>query len=333
MKTQSRSIHSALIVVIAMTLLVTVFGACAVSTGPSTDLGSVRFLIADAASVLTVGPDDTDIVGYRVYGIGPSGRTFEEPFTGLDVTIGDLLAGSWSFVVDAENAAGIPVLSGQADAVVESGQTTSVNITLSPIDGEGTLIVEVRWPIGALDTPAVSATLSAYEGAGFGAAGALTPFVDSDNGVTTLYRYEAPHAAGYYMLYTEVSDPPGIPWANSGAVRVMAGLETVVLIDLETGSVEINITTSPQEPLTVALSASGPLIFAEGGTVTVTATVGGGTASYDYAWYLNGVIVDGAISNVITVGAGLAPGRYRLSLIASDGSVLGSDGVTIDITQ
>ncbi|TVR58242.1 MAG: hypothetical protein EA426_10475 [Spirochaetaceae bacterium] len=320
-------------VVITITVLLAFVGACAVSTGPDSSIGSVRFRIVDGPSALAVGPDDTEIAGYRVYGFGPSGRTVEVPFSSLEVTIGDLLAGSWSFVVDAENAGGIPVLSGQAETVVESGQTTSVDITLAPIDGVGTLIVEVRWPNGTLDSEEVTATLAAYEGTGFGTPDDLTPFDMSENGETTLYRYEGLHEAGYYMLYTEVSDSSGTPWENAGAVRIMNALETVVMIDLETGSVEITITAAPQNPLTVALSASGDLVFPEENTVTVTADVEGGTPPYTYAWFLNGALVDGETTNQIVIGDGLAAGRYRLSLIVSDGEVLGSDGVVIDITQ
>ena len=104
-----------------------------------------------------------------------------------------------------------------------------------------------------------------------------------------------------------------------------------VSIDLETGAVNIQIVIEESDPLDVTLSTDTLSPISLGTDMTINASVNGGTLPYTYRWYLNGSNLEEEAGSSIVLGSGLTAGRYRLTLIASDGDVLGSDTIVFDI--
>ena len=318
-------------------LLLAVFlivNACNSSAGLDSAYGTLRLRISGPAGTQGFEPDNSEITHLRVYGIGPSDRVVDpDPFPvgAAEIVIPDLLPGTWTFIVDAINSDAVPILTGQAVVFIEAGQLTEVDMILAPDSGEGTLVVEFIWPAQTLDGGQVDAGLARYEQDDFGVAEPLEPFSASQANGIELRRYEGQQPAGYYRLDGAISDDNGNAFSDTTTVRILSSLTTVVIIDLETGDVELVIELQPQLPLAVALAAEpeGPLSVGE--SVTVTGTVTGGTGTYSYRWYLDGVLLSDESDTVVTVGADLEPGRYRLTLIASDGEVLGSEGIVLDI--
>ena len=325
MKYFKKLLNAAISVVV---FLILAFSSCDAS-GPADPIpgyGSVRLIVPAGW--------DPDIVSVQVIGQGPSGRGFDLsfPVSASPISISNVLAGPWTFFVFALNGASEKVLAGQASAVIEDGATTEISVTLSPLIGTGTLVVEFRWPVGILSNPVVSASLAQYiDGDVFGLPADLVPFSYSESGGTALYRYEGVHDAGYYLLETHVDDDDGAPWAHSDAVLITSGNVTPVTIDLETGSVEIQIILSPSDPLDVTLTPDTASRLPAGTDMTVAGAVTGGTPPYTYRWYLDGELMAGETGTFVVIGSALSAGRYRLTLIASDGGVLGSDGMVFDI--
>ena len=275
-----------------------------------------------------------DIVSLQIIGEGPSGRNFDLtfPFSPSPIYISNIITGPWTIFVFALNADADQVLAGQQSILIEQGMTKEISINLSPLEGIGTLVIEFTWPVGAISNPVVSAFLSPYlEDDIFGVPVELLPFEYSEVEGMVVYRYEGVHEAGYYLLETQIRDDSGTPWSKSDALIITAGNEVPVTIDLETGAVNIQIILDGLDPLEVTLTSDSDSPLPLGEEMTVTSTVTGGTPPYTYRWYLNGEHLEAETGDSVVVGSTLSAGRYRLTLIASDGDVLGSEGLVIDI--
>lgn len=313
--------------------VLTTLAACNITgeTGFGTVL--IRTSTVSAAVRSTYEPGNTEITQYRVYGSGPAGLALDETVSSsqTEIPLMRLAVGWWRFDVDALNSDGAPVITGMAEVLVQDGVITEIDLTLTPIAGSGSLSVQYRWPTGAVADPAVDASVSAYSGGAFGPPETLAPFVSGESGGFTTYSYTGIRDAGYYALTTSVTDGASSRWENVDTVRILDGLETSVTIDLETGDVQITLILDPQDPLQVSLAVTGTLPLGPGEDITVDATVGGGSPPYEYRWYLDGVLLPDETTSQVTIGSSLDPGRFRLSLVASDGTVLGSDWIVFDV--
>lgn len=94
------------------------------------------------------------------------------------------------------------------------------------------------------------------------------------------------------------------------------------------GAVDISV-TPVAGPLAVSFSGNLSTI-AEGATMTVSATAS--EIPDSYAWYLNGVQQSSSTSS-ITLGSGLAAGRYRVDLLIAKDGRLGSGTFVFDVTS
>jgi hypothetical protein len=277
---------------------------------------------------------DPEIISLQVIGQGPSGRSFDFsfPVSAAPISIPNLLAGPWTIFVFGLNASSEQVLAGQANTVIEVGESNEITLTLYLLGGTGTLVVEFNWPVGILSNPVVTASISQYiDGDVFDDPIELLPFTYSVSEGIATYRYEGTHDAGYYLIDTQVDDDDGTPWADSDGLLIASGNETPVTIDLETGSVDIQIIIAQPDPLSVTLTTDTVSPLPLGTDMTVTGSVTGGSLPYTYRWYMNGELLTGETGASVILGSTLAAGRYRLTLIASDGDVLGSDGIVFDV--
>jgi hypothetical protein len=265
-------------------------------------------------------------VSYTISGSGPGGATFSQTTTGGSVTVNSLAFGSWSITVNAMNADGTLIGSGQAAASVHTGQTTTVAISVVPLTGNGTLNLTVSWTASQVEIPSIRASLTPPSGS-------ATYLSFSINGSQATYS-STTIPAGYQTLTVQLLD---------NNVPVMGAVEVVRIVEGQTtsgtyaftnvnqpgGSVQVNITPAMADPIPVSISGV-PATITPGTSVTATASVSDGTTGVVYVWYLNGVSVGTGAS--FTFGNTLAAGYYRLDVTAYTATRAGSATASFQVT-
>ena len=102
--------------------------------------------------------------------------------------------------------------------------------------------------------------------------------------------------------------------AGNSAVTLtnVTATQTINLVSVAIGSCSIPLTSTATVTVTpapvAAIAAGGPLIFCQGGTVALNATVG---ANYTYQWFLNGTAIAGQSTNSFTAAA---TGSYTVTI-------------------
>jgi len=272
---------------------------------------------------------DMTAASFTVSGTGPGTATFSQTTSGAPVTLDGLAFGDWSVTVNALNSAGTTIGSGQATVTVHTGQTSTVNITVVPLTGNGTLGLSVTWTASQVESASVLASLTPP-------VGPVTPLSFSVTGSqATCSSTTIP--SGYQTLTVQLLDN-GIPVMGAvEVVRIVAGQATTgsyafTNVNQPGGRVQVNITPEMAEPITVSISGVAATVSV-GGSMTATASVGDGTANPTYVWYLNGLSVGTGPTYVLgsTVGAGW----YRLDVTAyaAGGTRAGSATASFQVTR
>jgi len=229
------------------------------------DTGSILISITEKVSkAKSLLPSlDMTPASYTIKGSGPAGASFTQKVTGTSATISNLVAGAWSIIVEAYNGDSTPMLigSGTGTVAVTAGKTESLEITVIPLSGDGSLSLTVSWPSGVLSSgPSIEASLTPTTG---GSAQSLS-FTIADNSAS----YSANSiAAGYYTLSLCLKDGGLVVGGKTDSVRIIAGQTT-------TGSyIFLNETYDANH----AKSGSVPVdnnAYLQGATVTVLANTG-----------------------------------------------------------
>ena len=122
--------------------------------------GSLTVSIGDHVTARTLLPGVSMVVAsFTVNGSGPNGASFSASTSSGSATFTSLAFGTWSVTVNAFNPDGTLIGQGSGSAVVQTGQTTPLVITVTPLAGNGTLTVSVSWPQEQVQHPAISAFL------------------------------------------------------------------------------------------------------------------------------------------------------------------------------
>jgi hypothetical protein len=175
--------------------------------------------------------EDLDIKRYEISGtLAGGGAVFSGSVNPGDTfTQYGLAPGLWTITVLAYNAeiAGTNIGEGMAEAEITAFSVTSVEITITPLDGNGTLDLTVQWDRNLLKKDALDATLIPVLTA-FEPDGKLLFTVKYDplgeNWVGTFSNNEIP--AGYYLLTLQLLDT-GLPvWGTIEAVWILENLTT-----------------------------------------------------------------------------------------------------------
>lgn len=318
---------------IGLAVLSLVLAGCNLDGRPS-DLGTVVLRVGPAASARTFEPDNVQVTKYVVRGTGPVGQTPEWEFNASEssLTMNDLMAGMWRFNVFGLNSDGKNVLGGAEDVHVVANDTRSADVVISPIAGNGTFVIVVQWPADSLNNPTFEAELSVFEGGSFGSPVTIeNASFNRDN--PNRARHSSSRAAGYYEVHvTAVDASVGLDETVTNTARVMTDLTTTVIVEVEPGEggASITVVEDRQNPLSVSLSPSSSVVN-QGDSLSVSSSVSGGGGSYTYRWFLNGALQSGASGSSVSLGPDLPLGRHNLSLVASDGTVLGSDSISFDV--
>lgn len=288
---------------------------------------------------------------YDVRGDGP-GQAF---FSSRGVTSGtvqehSLAPGDWRVTVDAFNTDTPPtrIGSGNVDVTVRSGNSVQAVVRVDPLPGPGALDLALSWPQGVLANPAVVSTLTPIGGSsslplGFTVSNSAN---GSSNGPTAEYSGDR-IAAGYYTLNLKLEDGSRVVWGTAEVVRIVSGQTSSGTFSLASsvnaGGLVLKVVVDLGNPIAVSLAGT-PATMAIDKPMGAQATPSNESA-YDYYWYVNGVAIVPPDVNrgapppqksTAVIGAGpvaLPPGPNTLSVVVSDGRVLGSASMTFTVTD
>ena len=315
-----------LLIVIAAANLV--FMGC----GPisSDETGSILIHLSDDVFRRTLDPPVVmEVASYDIIGAGPLDGSFELlGVTDSTVVVDGLTPGSWTVTVQGVNPDGVVIATGSIVVEVLPGRVGTATVVLVPIEGDGWLELEISWPVGALSNPSVEAHLISDVAdqilpfdVQLGASRSVYPDPDEPAGGNVF-------PSGYYLLTIKVFDDGNQVWDWVEAVRILAGETTegeyeLTLSDINEGQLELTIQEDLQNPILIELTGFQQALL-PGTSMTVSAVPSEPVDGYQ--WFVNGDPIDGATSNVITLGGDLTNGFYRLIVVAFNGRTLSSVG-------
>jgi hypothetical protein len=121
---------------------------------------------AGMAAKTIVPPLDMNIAYHDVYGDGPDSTTFSRiGIPGPTLVEGSLVVGDWTITVDAFNADDDLIGYGSVVAKITAGQLTQSEVSITPLEGTGSLDVIISWPESTVASPVMTGTLTAEAGA------------------------------------------------------------------------------------------------------------------------------------------------------------------------
>ncbi|MCK4907106.1 MAG: hypothetical protein KAS64_06130 [Spirochaetes bacterium] len=309
-------------------LLIIVFSSCGnniIDPNLKTK-GSLTLVFGFNTLSKTIVPDaDMNIVSYDIQGNGPGGSTFSLlNITGNNVSINDLVIGSWTVVVYGKNAAGTTIGSGSSTAIVQADHSTPVSIIINPLNGNGTLSITISWDKEIPD-PNMTATLTKIGGT----PAQINNFTYSINSFSYINSAVAP---GYYTLQMQFGSGTNILWGATPVIRIITGLTTSVDLNTEImeNGLSINISNDLQNPIEVNINGGQDFLTC-GTDMSLTAVP---ELPVDtFAWYLNGTLISGEIGNSLITGSTLNTGVHRIDVIVTKGSVLSSTNIMFTVTE
>ena len=323
--------------------------------GPDAEAGRLRVNVSSTGAARTILPPIAMEVAEFVITIERGEVSLSET---VDVesgtaTFSGLEPGEWNVTV--EGRTGLPdqtiIARGEEIATIVQGQTTTVSMTIGPLDGEGTLRLELDWPAGPaeapfLEDPGVTATL---EPVGGGTPVDLSEdFSLNTEGDPHTATYTGAFEAGYYRLLIALTDGAVTVWADAYSVRIAEDLTTLGTFtlaesDLNLTGLIVTVDADLQNPYEIAFGEVESEVFTEldpfpeeiatDAGLTVVAQVTPDDEPDSWEWYLNGVLQVDVTGDSITIGGdtGVAIEEgtsYRLSLLVTHGSILSSKGVS-----
>ena len=312
----------------------------------ATGTGTLRLNFAPEAQARTIDPPLVMTINdYVITVSGPADtQTQTLDGTATTTTFTGLVVGAWTVTVNARNNDATPVIIATATAsatgTIVADETTTLNLTVTPVSGQGTLQLAVSWPDTLLADPGITATLTPQSGTAQSITAGFT--VDPPEAPNTA-SYLASWGAGYYTLTLDLTDGGTAVWQEVVAVRIIEGETSVgsytlsasdINVVAETGALKVNIGADLQNPYTIAFTGQQSQITTEE-SMTVTATLDPVGTPDSYEWYLNGALQSGVTGNAITVGpSGIAVTEgtaYRLSLLVTDGVTISSEATSFEV--
>ena len=276
----------------------------------------------------TILPDiSMDIAWYKAVGIGPGGGTFNETFTGSGKQIENLAPGPWSVIVDAFNEDDILIGRGSGSVTILPNEPSSINITVRPLDGHGTLNLSLYWNSADVTVPQVQSTLTPYSGSVRNLA-----FTVGDGSA----QFSASNVdAGYHTLILKLLDNGGLAMGAVEVVRIVAdqvtnGTFTFDDINKARGTLYVEITPEMADPLEINISG-GAGIKSNGDIMNLTASTTNFDGNVTYVWYVNGDSVGTGVD--FTFDSTWKNGSYRIDVtgFSADGKRGGSASLFVKV--
>lgn len=301
------------------------------STGSQAVGGSLTISINPSTARTLLPPLDMSPASYEISGSGPAGSTFSQSMTSSSTTVSGLVFGSWAVTAKAKNASGTVIGQGTGSATVDTGKATTLALTVTPLQGTGTLKLTANWTAADVQVPSIDAQLLPSTGSAI-----ALPFT-LGTGTGTLQNNNL--ASGYYTLSVKLLDNGYLVMGAVEVVRIVQGQTTSGIFDFTqvnkaVGSIALGITPVMSDPLTVSLTGQSATLAA-GSSMTVAAATTGYTGNVTFVWYVNGLskATGSNASPNFTVGSALASGLYRLDVtaITADGMRAGATTTTFKV--
>ncbi len=317
--------------IIAITALILALAGCQEANNEAIEqaaslhlrLTSSRFshrALIPSAEALTI--DHFDIVA-----CGPQEARVELTATNENVVIGNLLIGWWDIQATAYNSNDVALASGSVRTLLSS-KTTTANLELTDLVGEGTLSLSVPWdPDQVADDVALSVTLQDQE---MEDVELDAPTLNKVAGTATITK-ELP--AGSYLLTIRLSSQGVVVSGATAAFRIIDTVTSDDTIDLVIGdlSTEYTLKVVNKTGLPIqGLVDCDPVEPKAGEEVTMTYTpdnlpLGVELDDLSIHWYCEGVLLEEVTTNTYTTTP--AAGTHRYDVIVNH-PTLGSLGST-----
>ncbi len=305
-------------------------GTVEASHEPSDGKG-VLFIDVSYQTAKTLLPDfDMNIASFEFRGNGPNGENFSANSATTPVEIPELSAGDWVVFADAKNADNEFIAVGETTTTIHAGNTQTVSITVTPLDGQGTLDLTVNWTPGDVGDASIDAQLVLKSGSTIDLSFQIT-----EPGKATMVNDQIP--TGYHTVSIQLLDNGLLTMGAIEVVRIAKDQTTSGAFDFYDinqpgGDIVVNITPEMNDPIDVLMSGQVDELVL-GDEMTVMAIVPAFVGSVVYVWYINGE--SEATGNTFMVGSDLPIGVYRLDVTAYtvDGKRAGSTTHNFHIIQ
>lgn len=290
----------------------------------------IIYLKGDRVDARTILPDiDMEISTFDIYCSGPDGVSFEiTDFTERRYEKRALIQGEWTITVDARNSEKMIIASGAAVISILANRSTTAEITVEPLEGEGSLEIQISWPPDIVEQPSVSCSLSSVSGE------EMDFSCHIEETYQSCYGENQSLEAGYYLLSIKLYDGNTIIWGSVETVRIIKESATQggITLDMEDfkayGNIDISLTPNLENPIEITFSGRQSVL--EPSTdMTVTAVTSESVDSIQ--WYLDGEELKGETEHRIVIGSGLSAGTYHLDCVVKKNNVMSSSGFSFSI--
>jgi len=180
--------------------------------------GFLSIDISSSIKARTILPDtDMTVESYDLYGTGPNGLSFVRFGETLQSSfIVPLSPGVWNINAKALNPVSYLIGEGSGEVTVRVGKTTSLVLDVHPLDGDGTLRVQLALSQGNVSD--LSLEINLYTPDGDSVLSERIPVTDQ------YFQYEnSSIAAGYYRMELRLFEGNAYVWGTIEALRIIAG--------------------------------------------------------------------------------------------------------------
>jgi predicted extracellular nuclease len=302
--------------------------ACQIGIQPTDNTGALQLQLEDAFS-RTLEPEISMEADYYVVSLlGPRGE--EQDYTlqpGLSLLVEDLFFGLWDLTVQAYNDQDLVIGQGQRQVQISNGQTTTVNLKVEVLPGEGALDLQILWNADTIELPELDILLKDAQGQTI----AVNPVLGSGEAQLSQSLIN-----GYYTLAVTLYDGEKIVLGQVEIVRIIKDELTSGTLDFSQGktypgSLDLNIDLELNNPLHPAISGISGLI-GTGEPLVLTASHAENLPGVSYHWFVDG-IGRGQGESFTFVENGEGPYRVDLVAYTNNGKRAGSSGEIITVSK
>lgn len=293
----------------------------------TTSAGSLVINIKNTASRMLLPNIDMNPGYYLIKGAGPFSEVFSVTTPPQTTQVDGLTVGEWTITITVYNSVHIPIGVGTATTNVADNAASTVSITVSPFDGEGTLDLTVNWIDSEVERPELIATLTPLVGASRD-----LNFVVSQ-GSATFNAADIP--TGYYTLSLKLLNN-GIPTMGATElVRIIKDMTTTGSYTFDSvnqtyGTIDVDII--PEIIDTSKACVYGNVIKKiENETISLRSEVKHYSGGLTYNWYVDGNLESTNPNFTFDNTWALANYRVDLLIFSTDGTHAASESIMIEV--